>query len=250
VKLVFRLFRIFATFILYPRQVKGFGVIVKSSKISELNRLADNVLVTKCTLNGAVNIAKHCQANTCTFEGSNKIGSHTNITNSKIGRFSYVADYGLVNNTSIGRYCSIGANFKVGLGGHPLNFPSTSPAFYKNSLFVASPPDTSANFVEYKHTNIGNDVWIGANVFINDGITIGDGAVVGAGAVVTADVAPYAIVGGIPAKLIRYRFDNDIIANLIALHWWDRDTEWIKANLPFFQKPIAHGFINEIKQSV
>ncbi len=246
-KLVFRIIRIVVTYILYPRQVKGFGVIVKGSKIQGLNYLCGNVLVSSCALKGAVYIANASKANSCTFEGNNRIGISANITNCKIGSFSYIGDYGLVNNASVGRYCSIGASFKVGFGGHPLNFASTSPAFYKKSLFVDTPPDTSMHFIEYKHTHIGNDVWIGANVFINDGVKIGDGAVIGAGAVVTADVAPYAIVGGIPAKLIRYRFDRDVIDELLALQWWDRDMDWIKRNLPFFQKPIGNGFITEIR---
>jgi acetyltransferase-like isoleucine patch superfamily enzyme len=247
-KLVFNIIRILVTYILYPRQVKGFGVIVKGSKLYGLNCLGGNVLVSKCELNGTVYIANASKAHNCTFEGHNSIGIYTNITNCTIGKFSYIADNGLVNNTSVGRYCSIGANFKVGLGSHPLNFASTSPTFYKKSFFVASAPDTSMHFTEYKHTQIGNDVWIGANVFMNDGVKIGDGAVIGAGAVVTADVASYAIVGGIPAKLIRYRFDHDVVKDLVALQWWDRDIDWIKRNLPFFQKPIGNGFIGELKQ--
>jgi acetyltransferase-like isoleucine patch superfamily enzyme len=87
---------------------------------------------------------------------------------------------------------------------------------------------------DYGITNIGNDVWIGDKVIVIGGITIGDGAVVGAGAVVTHDVPPYAIVAGVPAKVIKYRFDDEKIRKLLDLKWWDWSEEEIKQNREFF----------------
>ena len=90
-------------------------------------------------------------------------------------------------------------------------------------------------FEEFKaQIEIGNDVWIGDSAIIMDGVKIGDGSIIAAGAVVTKDVPPYAIVGGVPAKIIRYRFDEDDINFLLELSWWEKDKKWIKENAEKF----------------
>ena len=87
---------------------------------------------------------------------------------------------------------------------------------------------------EEKTVHIGNDVWIGSNVIVVDGVTIGDGAIIAAGAVVTKDVPPYAIFGGIPAKLIRYRFDEQKIDFMLKFKWWDKEEKWLRKNVKDF----------------
>lgn len=87
-------------------------------------------------------------------------------------------------------------------------------------------------------TEIGNDVWIGTNAFIVAGVKIGDGAVVGAGAVVTKDVAPYAVVGGVPARVIRYRYSKEMIEAFLRIKWWDWPVSQIEENLALFYDPV------------
>ena len=158
----------------------------------------------------------------CSFDGFNNLGCHCRINNSSIGRFTYFSAYTSVTRAKIGAFCSIGQECIIGgLAKHPLNWLSTHPAFFSirnqaNYSFV------STNlFSELDNVEIGNDVWIGARVMIIDGCKIGDGAVIAAGAVVVADVPPYAIVGGVPAKIIRYRFDKAKIEELLQWKWWD-----------------------------
>lgn len=147
----------------------------------------------------------------------------------KIKGRSYIAPSTQMQNCTIGRYCSIGPEVKAGMGFHPSRgFVSTYPAFYcKNNDGCTKSFVNEDLFEEIKDIRIGNDVWIGARAIILDGVTIGNGAIVGAGAVVTKDVPDYAVVGGVPAKLIRYRFEPADIEFLKKLAWWDRDEAWI-----------------------
>lgn len=156
--------------------------------------------------------------------------NRVNIINSTIGRYTYFAEGSYVMNSKIGQFCSIGPDVKIGLGKHPSRvFVSTYPAFFSvnNGGCQTSFVDEQV-FQEVEDIEIGNDVWIGARVLITDGIKIGDGAIIAAGAVVTKDVAPYSIVGGVPAKHLKSRFSQDEIDKLMALKWWDKDIEWVK----------------------
>ena len=131
------------------------------------------------------------------------------------GRCTYYASNLTIENprqTVIGNFCSIGKNVQLGHGEHPKNFLSTSPYFYYDSLKWKKPQTKSYNnFWYYEPIVIGHDVWIGDNVFVKNGIKIGNGAIIGACSVVTHDVPPYAIVAGVPARIIRYRFDEKTI---------------------------------------
>ena len=112
---------------------------------------------------------------------------------------------------------------------------STSPVFYSTRRQCGLTYAKEQSFVEWRgRTKIGNDCWIGDKAFLVGGITIGDGAVVLAGAVVTKDVHPYAIVGGVPAKVLRYRYDEETIAFLNRIQWWNQSKEYLQNNWNLF----------------
>jgi len=170
------------------------------------------------------------------LESNCSIGEYSSFTASKMGLASYIGNNSDIRFTEIGRFCAIGDSVRICLGNHPSHtFVSMHPCFY--SLEGNSIPSFARKqiFEEHKYVDnedkyvckIGNDVWIGNNVSILDGIIIGDGAIIGTGAVVTKNVEPYSIVGGIPSKIIKYRFSAEQIKFLLNFKWWDRDEKWL-----------------------
>jgi acetyltransferase-like isoleucine patch superfamily enzyme len=159
-------------------------------------------------------------------EGSRikSIQPEADLGNVFVGRSSYMLGGGILSpNTVIGRYCSISANSSIGVGRHTMNWLSTGTL--PPSIHPATPP-------EPPFTVIGHDVWVGVGATVIGGVRVGHGACVGAGAVVTHDVPPYAVVVGSPARVLRYRFDPDVIARLLDSRWWCLPEEVIRT-LPY-----------------
>lgn len=177
------------------------------------------------------------------FQGMNTIGDASTFRGT-MGFGSYMGVCCDID-AEIGKYCSIAANVKTINGRHPTSeCVSTHPAFFSTRKQAGFTYVNSDLFEEVVHADgcdysvrIGNDVWIGYGALIMAGVSIGDGAIVGAGAVVTKDVEPYAIVGGVPAKVIRMRFSEREIAALLELRWWDRPKEWIEEKSAGFMRP-------------
>lgn len=177
------------------------------------------------------------------FEGMNKIHPYSHFSG-YLGYGSYLGEKCYLD-AKIGRFTSIAPFVRCNVGIHPYQkFVSTSPAFYSHlktkngSTFVERSTFCEFNYVDKKNrigVVIGNDCWIGEGVFFVGGIEIGDGAVVLAHAVVTNDVPPFAIVGGVPAKIIKYRFDSETIQFLSTIQWWNKSPKWLKDNVGLMQ---------------
>lgn len=139
---------------------------------------------------------------------------------------------------SIGAFCNISADNVTVAGNHPISMVSTNTFTYSKKVGFVDQNKSISHIANTRKINIGHDVWIGANVILLPGITIGHGAVIAAGAVVSKDVPPYAIAGGVPAKLIKYRFETSIIDNLIESEWWNWDDEKIKCHIQYMDTPV------------
>lgn len=163
----------------------------------------------------------------------------------QLGDYSYIAKNGNISHCSIGKFCSIGPNFCCGLGIHPIEGISTAPMFYSTAKQNGMTLCEENKIYEAKHTVIGNDVFIGANVTVLDGVHIADGAVIGAGAVVTKDIPPFAIAVGVPAKVVKYRFNDATINTLLEKQWWNGSDEVLKRVGRYFWD--INAFLTETK---
>jgi acetyltransferase-like isoleucine patch superfamily enzyme len=195
----------------------------------------------------------------CIFAGRNRLAIGSTIYNTELGYGSYIGEDSHLNGVRIGKYSCIGPRVININGEHPLDFVSMHPAFYSvkgQAGFTYTEANLYDEFRYVDHKNeksvvIGNDVWIAADVRILDGISIGDGAAVLAGAVVTKDVPPYAVVGGVPARVIRYRFSTEQIEWLMQLKWWDKEEHWLKDHAAEFSSldNLQNGIKSEKESS-
>ncbi|HGN9081945.1 TPA: type B chloramphenicol O-acetyltransferase [Klebsiella pneumoniae] len=142
----------------------------------------------------------------------------------------------------IGAFCSIGSGaafIMAGNQGHRHEWVSTFPFFYANESWQQA--QAADGYLPAGDTVIGNDVWIGSEAIIMPGVRVGDGAIIGTRALVTRDVEPYAIVGGNPARVLRKRFDEDRIALLLEMRWWDWPDAAIEATMPLMTSGDIEG---------
>ena len=162
------------------------------------------------------------------------------LINTTLGEHSYIGVGSWATCCDIGRFCSIGANTNIGLTLHTLDTISTSPIFQlqKNATGISwTDRDHAPNILDTPKTTLESDVWVGSNAIVMSGITLHTGCVIGAGAVVTHDVPPYAIVAGVPARIIRYRFSQEVIERLKGIKRWDLPDEEITRIKDLFHIP-------------
>ncbi len=171
------------------------------------------------------------------FTETTALGRRSRCFNVNIGRCSSIRGGGRAMNAVIGNYTVIAQGCEIGLGVHPTNYLSCHSIFYAHTPWGIHPEWKKTIEGIERISHIGNDVWIGAKSIVMDGVTIGDGAIVAAGSVVTKDVPPYAIVGGAPAKIIKYRFPQEMIDRLLEIKWWDLPDDEITKVIDLFHRP-------------
>lgn len=198
------------------------------TKLSEQPLIHPSAEVHGCRLGRYTEVADRCRLN-----------------EAELGDYSYIMQDGQVWAASIGKFANIASSVRINAPNHPTWRASLHHFTYRAGDYWPGEAN-EADFFAWRrdnHVTIGHDVWIGHGATILPGVSIGNGAAIGAGAVVAKNVAPYTIVGGVPAKLIRYRFSPDIGARLDKLAWWAWSHEALRLALPDFRALSIEDFL-------
>ncbi|MBL8286721.1 MAG: antibiotic acetyltransferase [Rubrivivax sp.] len=209
-----------------------------------MSRLADNLRLLAFKM---LRKARLVAVKGSTVHPTSKLEAGTMFYASTMQKHSFCGYDCDVYQADIGSFVSIANGVVIGGGRHPMEWVAMSPVFYEGRDSVR------AKFSRHRRppperVRVGHDVWIGRSAIVLPGVEIGDGAVVGAGAVVTKAVPPYAIVAGNPARIVRHRFDEDIVRRLLASRWWSLDEAELHRLGPRFND--VEGFLNAIEQGV
>ncbi|AUS05837.1 CatB-related O-acetyltransferase [Pseudotamlana carrageenivorans] len=184
-----------------------------------------------------VNLINGVTLKNCKISKDVKIYGKSQISDTEIDSYTYIGGGSEIMNAKIGKFCSIAPKVKMGLGIHPTNYISTYPGFYSKKASGVTKIHEISKIDEHSLVTIKNDVWIGYGVTVLDGVTIGNGAIIAAGALVTNNIDDYAVVGGVPAKVIKKRFTEKEINMLLKLKWWNKDIKVIKNEASLFLTP-------------
>ncbi len=190
----------------------------------------------KKILNKEPNISSSSVIKDCSFGEYVEIGSNNNIQDSIIDDYSYTSENCQIIHSTIKKFVNIASYVRLNPSPHPMSWASQHHMQYRREMFGFGIDDEDFfDWRKERRVEIGNDVWLGHNVVIMGDVNIGNGAVIGSSAVVTKDIPPFAIAVGNPAKVIRYRFDEDTINALQSIAWWDWDYEKIKDSIDDFK---------------
>ncbi|MCR9112893.1 MAG: chloramphenicol acetyltransferase [Rhodobacteraceae bacterium] len=188
-----------------------------------------------------------CQIVDSLFGGWCEIGQGSRVQHSSFGDYSYCDRVCDIANAQIGKFSNIASFVRIGASDHPLERASLHHFMYRSASYWDDVEDDADWFDKRRARRavIGHDTWIGHNAQIKPEVTVGHGAVVAAGAVVTRDVAPYTIVGGLPARPMRDRLPAQLAERLVALAWWDWEHDRIRDALPDFRSLGAEAFLEK-----
>lgn len=208
------------------------------------NKIYDNVKITNTELKDNIIIGENSFISDSVLETHVQVNRSNMIVDSIVGAYTYTGMNTVIKHAQVGKFCSISWGVSVAGGTYNYNLISPHPFIHLKSFGIVEENEG----IGMERINIGNDVWIGTNASILSGVTIGNGVVIGAGSVVTKDVPNYAIVAGSPARIIKYRFSEEIIQLLNEVCWWDLPISVIKENIDLFKTEPNLDSLKKLKE--
>lgn len=181
-------------------------------------------------------IGEECKIINTKFASYNEVGKHSVLENVEFGDYSYAMEFCYLQNSIVEKFANIAAMVRIGPTNHPMQRATQHHFTYRRQLYGFDSVDDNEFFAERsaRQTIIGNDTWIGHGSIIMPEVKIGDGAVIGSGSIVTKDIPAYAVAVGSPAKIIKMRFPDHVIEQMLAIRWWDWSHETIKEHFQDF----------------
>lgn len=213
------------------------------TRIAESAKIYPTAVVRSSVVSDGCCVADGCDLLNVAMAPKSEFGRRSLVRDAEIGYGSYTGSNTVIKNCVIGKFCSISWNLSIGGVNHNYRAASTyTPYWWKRVLGAGVEPEPTPRSI------IGNDVWVGAGTNILAGVKVGDGAVIGAGALVNKDVPPYAVWGGVPARLIRFRFDEETVGRLLALRWWSWPIAAIAAHSALLSGDLTEEKLLELER--
>ena len=226
------------------------NALIIDSKLHETTKIYKDVRVKESQLGRNTSVGDHTKMDFSNIDDYVRIDRFNHLYYANLGRHSYTGQNTVIMHAEIGKFCSISWGVTIGPANHSYHRISTHSFLY-NEVEGLRPKWEEAAYDRFaSKCKVGNDVWIGADATILRDLEIGNGAIVASGAVVTKNVPSYAIVGGVPARIIKYRFPQEIIKKLQNLKWWDWDDEMISQYYEYFAEELTIERLEELEKKV
>lgn len=222
---------------------------IENSRISDIDvDIYKDVRIINSTIELNSVIGDFSRITNSRLKGYNRIDRNCLVYHSEIDEYSYLGSASVIMNSIIGKFCSLSWGITIGPANHDYEYLTTHDFLYNDFYGIKSKSEKPVYNRFEKQTIIGNDVWIGTNVTILNGVKIGDGAVIGANTIVTKDVPPYSIVVGNPGKIVKFRFDEKHIEELLRLKWWELPKDKLMKTFDLFKSKDITMIIDKLNK--